>query len=106
MRRQWLLIFFVLPFLAASVDATIFGLIRGIVHDPQHRPIPGASVTLKARNSDWVQTTKTNDSGEFEFAAVPIGEYAVTVAPQRFNPEQQAVVVKSDGSPVPRSPLS
>src|SRR2546425_720812 len=106
MRRQWLLIFFVLLFLAASVDATIFGLIRGIVHDPQHRPIPGASVTLKARNSDWLQTTKTNDSGEFEFAAVPIGEYVVTVARQGFNQEQQAVVVKSDSSPVLHFALS
>ncbi len=106
MRRQRLLIFFVLLFLAASVDATIFGLIRGIVHDPQHRPIPGASVTLKARNSDWVQTTKTNDSGEFEFAAVPIGEYVVTVAQQGFNQEQQAVVVKSDSSPVLHFALS
>src|SRR5713101_603612 len=106
MRRQWLLIFFVLLFFSARGDATIFGLIRGIVHDPQHRPIPGASVTLKARNSDWVQTTKTNDSGEFEFAAVPIGEYVVTVAQQGFNQEQQAVVVKSDSSPVVHFALS
>src|SRR5712692_8303365 len=106
MRRQWLLIIFVLLFFSTGSDATIFGLIRGIVHDPQHRPIPGASVTLKARNSDWVQTTKTNDSGEFEFAAVPIGEYVVTVAQQGFNQEQQAVVVKSDSSPVLHFALS
>ena len=36
--------------------ATIFGSVRGVVHDPQHRPIPGAQVTLKAQNSDWTQS--------------------------------------------------
>ncbi len=30
------------------VRATIFGNIRGIVHDPQHRPIAGVEVTLKS----------------------------------------------------------
>ena len=34
-------------------SATIFGSVRGVVHDPQHRPIQGAHVTLKAQNSDW-----------------------------------------------------
>ena len=33
--------------------ATIFGSARGIVHDPQHRPIEGATVVLKAKTSDW-----------------------------------------------------
>ncbi len=40
--------------LAASLPAfaTIFGTVRGVVHDPQHRPILGAHLTLKAQNSD------------------------------------------------------
>ena len=33
--------------------ATIFGSVRGVVHDPQHRPVPGATVVLKARDSEW-----------------------------------------------------
>ncbi len=28
--------------------ATIFGQVQGIVHDPQHRPIRGATVTIHA----------------------------------------------------------
>jgi len=24
-----------------------FGVVRGIVHDPQHRPVPGATVTIQ-----------------------------------------------------------
>jgi hypothetical protein len=36
--------------------ATIFATVKGIVHDPQHRPVPGAAVMLKARQADWTQT--------------------------------------------------
>jgi len=59
--------------------ATIFGSIRGVVHDPQHRPIQDANVDLKAQRSDWVQHQQTNGDGEFEFSAVPLGEYTVTI---------------------------
>ena len=41
---------------ASLLHATIFGRIQGIVHDPQHRPIAGASVKLQAITSDWSQT--------------------------------------------------
>jgi len=33
-------------FFGVVAHATIFGSVRGVVHDPQHRPIQGASVTL------------------------------------------------------------
>jgi len=28
--------------------------VRGVVHDPQHRPIAGATVTLRAAHSDFL----------------------------------------------------
>ncbi|MGA7289004.1 MAG: carboxypeptidase-like regulatory domain-containing protein, partial [Terriglobales bacterium] len=80
--------------------ATIFGSVRGVVHDPQHRPIQGAQLTLKAQNSDWTQSQDSSNSGEFEFTAVPIGNYTVTVTSKGFRPVQQGVVVQSDTSPV------
>ena len=73
---------------------------HGIVHDPQHRPIPDAGVDLKAQHSDWVQHQKTNDSGEFEFSAVPLGEYTVTVSVANFQTSQQNLIVASGSSPV------
>ena len=48
--------------------ASIFGSVRGVVHDPQHRPIQGAHVTLKAQNSDWTQSQDSPDSGAFDFS--------------------------------------
>ncbi len=87
---------------AASLPAwaTIFGSVRGVVHDPQHRPIQGAHLTLKAQGSDWTQTKGSDDNGEFLFTSVPIGNYTVTVSSNGFQQMSQAVIVESDTSPV------
>jgi hypothetical protein len=82
------------------VRAEIFGTVHGIVHDPQHRPVQDAMVDLKAKRSDLVQHQKTNDNGEFEFSAVPLGEYTVTVALASFQQAQQDVIVGSGTNPV------
>ena len=86
--------------------ASIFGAIRGIVHDPQHRPVEKAMVMLRAKSSDWSATTFTDAGGQFLFTAVPLGEYTVTVASQGFVQTEQAVVVKSDRQPVLHLPLN
>ena len=86
--------------LPAPTCAEIFGAVHGIVHDPQHRPILNAEVDLKAQRSDWVQHQKTNADGEFEFSAVPLGEYTVTVTITNFQPAMQNVVVTSGSAPV------
>jgi hypothetical protein len=85
---------------ATVVRATIFGNVKGVVHDPEHRPIQDAIVTLKADNSDWQQTQKSTDTGEFEFTVVPVGNYTAMVVVSGFQKEQQSVVVRSDTSPV------
>ncbi len=35
--------------LSLSALANDYGAIRGVVHDPQHRPVQGAMVMLKAK---------------------------------------------------------
>src|SRR6202521_5472938 len=90
----------VLLLLAAAATATIFGSVRGIIHDPQHRPVQGAMVMLKAKSSDWSKTANTDANGNFEFNAVPIGEYSVIVANPGFKQATQSVIVKSGSEPV------
>jgi Carboxypeptidase regulatory-like domain/TonB-dependent Receptor Plug Domain len=85
---------------AVPARAEIFGTVHGIVHDPQHRPIAGATVDLKAQRSDWVQHKTTDDNGEFDFSAVPLGEYTVTVTTANFQTEVQAIIVTSGTSSV------
>ena len=72
MQRIWVVAVFL--FAGAGALATIFGSIHGIVHDPQHRPVPGITVVIKARNSEFTQSMQTNSEGEFHFEAVPVGE--------------------------------
>src|ERR1035437_9129119 len=86
--------------MAAPVSATIFSTVKGVVHDPQHRPVAGAVVTVKARQSDWTQTRMTDAEGAFQIAAVPVGDYTVTVAFQGFNTVEQSITVVSDTAPV------
>jgi hypothetical protein len=85
---------------SAPAHAEIFGSVHGIVHDPQHRPVQDAMVDLKAQRSDWAQHQKTNGSGEFDFGAVPLGEYTVTVTLANFQQAQQSVIVESGANPV------
>jgi hypothetical protein len=89
-----------ISFSSLAAFATIFGSVRGIVHDPQHRPIQGAMVMLKAQNSDWSQSQDSNDKGEFDFRSVPMGNYTVTISSQGFQQTQQVVTVQSDTRPV------
>ena len=81
--------------LAATLSATIFGTVRGLIHDPQHRPVPGALVTIKAEDSDWTRTLTSDEAGEFRFDAVPLGTYRVTVELPGFASQEQKVVMSS-----------
>jgi len=86
--------------LSVSVSATVFGSVKGVVHDPDHRPLEGAMVMLRANHSDWTKNATTAGGGQFEFQAVPIGEYTVVVAVAGFNQASETVVVSSGTEPV------
>jgi hypothetical protein len=80
--------------------ATVFGTVRGIVHDPQHRPVPGSEVVLKAESSDYTQKTETDANGEFHFDAVPLGAYSITVTAASFAGQEQRLTVLSGTAPI------
>ncbi|MGH9727007.1 MAG: TonB-dependent receptor [Candidatus Acidiferrales bacterium] len=100
-----ILLFVLALFSGGLVFATIFGTVQGVVHDPDHRPIAGADVTLKSATSDWSRAIKTDQNGEFKFQAVPVGDYIVTVNRQGFATGVQQITVISDSSPVLHIPL-
>jgi hypothetical protein len=86
--------------LAGVAFATVFGTVRGIVHDSQHHPISGIEVVLKSENLDYTQTTQTNADGDFHFDAVPLGEYKVTVSKTGFAAQERKITVLSGTAPV------
>jgi outer membrane cobalamin receptor len=81
---------------ATPASATIFSTVKGVVHDAQHRPVPGASITLKARQADWTQSATSDGEGGFQIAAVPVGDYTVTVALTGFTTVEQTITIVSD----------
>src|SRR5437764_8980794 len=94
------LLMLVLCLCGVSSYATVFGTVRGLVHDPQHRPLAGATVVLKATSSGFQQTATTDADGTFEFRSVPVGEYGISVSHPGFASEQQTVFLNSSSAPV------
>ncbi len=93
-------LFLVFLFAALPAFATVFGTVRGIVHDPQHRPVSGIQVILKAKTSEFTLNTRTDDAGKFHFDAVPLGEYTVAISEASFVADQQSVAVLSGAAPI------
>ena len=83
--------------LCASLPAiaSVFGTIKAIVHDPQHRPVQGAQVEAQSRTSAFKTSGTTNEEGMALLSNVPVGEYDVTVLSHGFTGAQQSVTVNS-----------
>ena len=100
MRRYSFLVVAVLLIASLPAFPTVFATMHGVVHDPQHRPIAGAKITLRAADSDFVLHATTNGDGEFELPAAPIGVYRLTVEAKSFNTGTQTISLASDTNPV------
>lgn len=74
---------------AASPSATL----RGTVLDPDGAPVPGAAVQVM--NS--LQTTFTNERGEFVLEGVQPGPATLRAASRNFEPAQVAIVAPREG---------
>ena len=83
-----------------SSFATIFSQVQGIVHDPQHRPMAGVKVAIRAAHSDFTASGLTDQNGAFTIPSVPLGDYLVTVKQTGFRPLEQALTLASNTSPI------
>src|SRR5438874_13079794 len=80
---------------ASSANASIFGSVSGLIHDPQHRPVQGVRVVLRSETSEWSKVAESNEAGEFRFDAVPLGSYTVTVELAGFTAQEQRLTLTS-----------
>ncbi len=74
--------------------------LRGIVHDPQHRPLPGAQVVIHGQGSVLTKTVQSDANGEFQVNDIAEGPYTVAVSARGFRPLEQQVTVTAGKEPV------
>jgi hypothetical protein len=79
---------------SALLSAQSLGTLRGIVHDPQHRPLQNATVTLGSK------TVRSDSNGEFTIMDLPEGQAVLRVSAESFATLEQQVNVASDKTPV------
>lgn len=91
------LIFWISGGLRAAAPGAV---LHGITHDSEHRPIPGAVVTLTAASPAWSATVRSNQNGEFEFNGVSPGEYTITANATGFQRLIEKVEVHAIGNAV------
>jgi hypothetical protein len=60
------------------------GRVSGHVSDSSGAVLPGAAITLTNTATGGVRTTVTTSSGDYAFAAVPIGSYVIKAEHQGF----------------------
>jgi hypothetical protein len=77
--------FFLLAGLAAA--QTVSTQILGLVTDQTGAAIPGAAITLRRTATGDVRTTVTNETGNYVFPLLEIGEYEVTCSASGFKTE-------------------
>jgi hypothetical protein len=106
MRTSRTVVFLFLIAAPILARATVFATLHGVVHDPQHRPIANAQVTLRAAESAFTLHTATTSNGLFEMAQIPIGVYRLAVSAPGFADLTQPLTITSATNPVLHIPLS
>ncbi len=94
------LLLLTLLFISTRAHAGVFGQIHGVVHDPQHRPVTGAHVTVKSATSSFTQTTTSGPDGNFSVPALPLGDYLITVSDTGFETATESITLASNTSQV------
>jgi hypothetical protein len=67
-------------------QSTTTGTLQGIILDASGGALPQATLTLRHLSSSALRTFTTNDAGQFQSPALPIGDYSLHVEKPGFNP--------------------
>ena len=80
--------------------AAVFGNLRGVVHDPDHRPIQGAEVVVKSSQLGLFAERHHRCGRSFRSVGRTGRAYRVTVTQGRVRAFDQEIVVASGSAPV------
>jgi outer membrane cobalamin receptor len=85
---------------SALLRATVFSQLQCVVHDPQHRPLPGAHIVVAAAHSAFTQSADSGPDGAFTLPTLPLGDYTITITHSGFATLTQSLTLHSDTSPI------
>lgn len=86
---------------AYSVDRnSSTGVLQGYVADPKGAPVAGASLTLVNPETGLTRSAVSDGEGFYQFAATPVGTYAVTVERTGFQTQTVETVLIEVGRTV------
>lgn len=71
---------------SAFAQGIITGSLTGTVQDPSAAVIPGAEITATNNATGVVNTLRSNQAGDFNFSALPVGTYTVIISSSGFSP--------------------
>ncbi len=86
-------------FLAVSL-AGANGALKGVVHDPQHRPVAGAQLLIRGSDPNATRTVQADANGEFQLSDLPEGTYRITVSAPGLASAEQQITVTMGANPV------
>src|SRR5579884_3782293 len=82
-------------FACVSILAQGTGSITGVVRDNTGAVVPGAQVTITNTDQGTEFKTTTNSDGEYLEAALPPGNYSLTVSAPGFTPlEEKGIILR------------
>ena len=90
----------IVSFLFTALLPGANGALQGVVHDPQHRPVPGAQVLIRGRDSTGTRTLQANANGEFRLDDLAEGAYQTTVSAPGLQSLEQEATVTAGKTPV------
>ncbi len=85
----------ILPFV---IKAQAPGMLKGVVHDPQHHPLQDAQIDVNCQAAGWQRSTRSDVEGEFQIAAPPQGKCDVSVRAPSFRTQEQQITVGAKSS--------
>ena len=84
-----------LLFTAVAVGQTGLGIVKGTVVDSTGSAVPGANLTLTQAETGVVRESQSNEVGNYQFPAVPIGNYKLTVESEGFKKYEGTFIVQA-----------
>jgi len=66
--------------IASAQTSSTAGAVRGVVKNKAGQAVPGASLSLRNRETGLVRTATTSSLGEYQIGLLPVGNYELTVA--------------------------